>query len=54
MKFLIASALELLGIGAVSFGFGMLTPWLGVVVAGVGLIVLGLALDWPGIERRER
>jgi hypothetical protein len=41
---IISTVMELVGITAVSVGFGMwINPWLGVILAGIALVVLGVA-----------
>lgn len=47
MKSVMASILQIAGIGGTATGLYMLAPWLGVVVGGVGLVALGFAIDPP-------
>lgn len=44
---LIATLLQLAGMGLLSEGFAMLYPWLGMVVLGICMIVLGVATGLP-------
>lgn len=44
----IASVLvELLGIAAITAGFALIAPFLGLIVGGVLLVIIGMAIDPP-------
>lgn len=45
MRFFIASALEIAGIAAFSYGAYSLAHWLGFMVAGAGVFAVGYSLD---------
>lgn len=42
---MLATALQLVGLAAVTVGAFMLVPWAGVIVGGAALVWIGLALD---------
>ena len=44
---MLATALQLVGLAAVSVGAFLLAPWAGVIVAGAALVWIGLALESP-------
>jgi hypothetical protein len=48
MRFFIASALEIAGVAAFSYGAYTLAHWLGYMVAGIGVFAAGYALDLGG------
>jgi hypothetical protein len=52
MKLVVATILEVAGILALSAGFFLLAPWLGVVVGGLCLVLLGIAVDPPARSRQ--
>jgi hypothetical protein len=39
---------QVLGVGVVSLGFGLLDTWAGVVAGGFGLLALGVAAELGG------
>ncbi len=43
----LSGAAELLGIGAIVWGFAQIAPWLGWIVGGIALVLVGLAIDPP-------
>jgi hypothetical protein len=42
---MLATILQIAGIGAISLGVGLWFPPAGVIVAGVGLVLFGIALE---------
>lgn len=44
---MLATALQLAGLAAVTVGAFMLVPWAGVIVGGAALVWIGLALESP-------
>lgn len=44
MKFYLGMALELIGVGLISYALYTLAPWAGLIAAGVFAVLIGISL----------
>lgn len=49
---IVATFLEIVGLGAIVAGMWMVAPWLGLIGVGVALVLGGLSVDPPRGGRR--
>ena len=47
IRFTFSSVFELAGLSGISWGFHLISPFLGFIVGGICLILVGLAIDPP-------